>query len=891
MGHQKRTRILGLGVGIGALLACMGGAASAQTQTPPTSAGQDATEIDEVVVTGIRASIEQAQTIRRNANVVVDSITAEDIGKFSNENVAEALQRVPGVQIDREGGEGRFVSIRGLGPQFNRTTVHGRTAVSIGDGGTTQNRAFNFDSLATEFIARIDVFKTPTAAMDEGGLGGVIDIQTARPLDLRRGRGVDQILTASLESTYGDVIEQWNPRGSILYSRKITPDLGVLVGAVYQERGLRTDRMDLPAYNTVTVNGLAGTLRPGNIRQAINSELRERLGVNLAVQWRPADWEVNFDWLHTNFAQAFETDQLQHQIPPSQAGFTNQVVRDGVVVGFNLRNASIGMFNQLNDAQTDSDIFGLNVKRSLGAWAISADISHAGVEYNSQLRSYLGNIRRDLTVDTSGEIPSMITNLPLSPVNASDFFQNRAQTNLTRTTESELAGQLDFKYSLSEGPISSIEFGAKRRERETDVVFNVYQYTLAQMAPAALATGVSLAPIMRDFPYSNYLSGYPVANRTWTRLDVASQFAAFQPMFAILAPGGFTVDVPDTSRSFGVLEDVTSAYFMANINSSFMGVPMRGNFGIRGAWTDSTAEGFVFDPLLGRYVPASSARAYNDILPSGNLAFDIGSDWVLRMAVAKVVTRPDLTDLSPTIVVQNIGNGVARSGDPNLDPFRASQYDIGLEWYPSNSGRASLSASLFHKDIESFTEFVITEETLPGFTSALPGGIFNVQRPTNNGGGASVTGVELSAYVPFEWFLPALEGFGLQSNVTLLKSDTDGVDPLSGTELGVTGVAEKNYNVIAFYDQGKVNFRLSYTFRDDFLSNRNSASTGSALFTEAYGQLDFSAAYRLSPNWTFTAQGVNLTGEDTFRYAGREDVFFSVSQTDRRLVIGVRARF
>jgi TonB-dependent receptor len=874
------------GVGVGALLVAVSGPAAAQSAPP-----QQATEIDEVIVTGIRASIEQAQTIRRNANVVVDSITAEDIGKFSNENVAEALQRVPGVQIDREGGEGRFVSIRGLGPQFNRTTVHGRTAVSIGNGGTTQNRAFNFDSLATEFISRIDVFKTPTAAMDEGGLGGIIDIQTARPLTLRGGRGADQVFSGGFEYSYGDIIDQWDPRGSILFSRKFTPDFGVLLGVVYQERGLRTDIVDLPAFARATVNTIPNTLRPQNIRQVLNTEQRERLGTNLAVQWRPSDWEVNFDWLHTDFSQDVEIDQVQHQIPANGVGVTNQVIENGVVVGLDVANANVGIFNQTRFGETVSDIFGLNITRDFGALRMSADISHGNVEYNDDFKFYLSNVRRNLIVNLRNEIPFVGTNNPISNLPPTEFASPIAQVNLTRTIESEAAAQLDFEYEISEGPISSIEFGAKRRERDTDVVFNVYQFTAAQLTAAATTTGVSLTPILREFPYSDFMSGYQIANRVWTRGDVTAQFERLQPVFNLLAPNGFTVDIPDTSRSFGVLEDVNSAYVMANVNSSFMGVPMRGNFGLRSAWTESTAKGFVFDPLLARYVPAGGDQSYNDLLPSGNLAFDIGTDFVLRMAAAKVITRPDLTDLSPTTVVQNLSTGVARSGDPNLEPFRATQYDIGIEWYPSNSGRASLSASLFHKEIDSFTEFVVTTELIPGFTSALAGGVFNIQRPTNNGGGASVTGVELSAYIPFEWFATELEGFGLQSNVTLLESKTDGIDPISGTELGVTGVADTNYNVIAFYDKGPLDVRLSYTFRDDFLSNRNNASTGGALFTAAYGQLDFSASYRLSPNWTLTAQGVNLTGEDTFRYSGREDIFNAAVQTDRRMVFGIRARF
>ncbi|MDZ4363118.1 TonB-dependent receptor, partial [Brevundimonas sp.] len=837
----------------------------------------DATNVDEIVVTGIRGSIESALERKRNSNVVMESVTSEDIGRFSNENVAEALQRVPGVQIDREGGEGRFVSIRGLGPQFNRTTVNGRTAVSVGEGGTTANRAFNFDTLATEYIARIDVFKTPTAAMDEGGLGGIIDIQTVRPLDLRERPGDTdgRVFRASYETTWSDLVEQWDPKFSAILSQRFGDDLGILVGVVYNRRSLRQDLVDVPNYDRVTVAGNS-VWRPGNIRFALNDQERERLGSTVAIQWRPADWEFNFDWLHSEFSEEGVRDQLQHPVPATGAGVVNQVLSsDGSQLEtYTVNNTNMAAFNQLSGADTVSDYYGLNASRQFGDWKIEADVSVGEVAYESSLRSYLGNYRRNVSVDLTGPIPFVSTSVPIDAASIPAFTAHTLQINLIDTEEREYAGQLDFSRDLAWGPVERISFGVKQRDRDTDVVFNVYSYANAALVAGAGATGTSLTPQFRPFPYDNFLEDYSVSNRQWGTIDTARQFEVFEGLLDYLNPAGFTTDIPDTARSYGVGEKVSSAYAMADLGGEFMGVPFRGNAGVRVAYTASESRGFVYDVGVGTNVPVTAENDYTDVLPSLNLAFDIGEEFVLRLGAARVITRPDLVDLAPTVVVQNVGNASARSGNPALDPFRANQYDLSLEWYDSET-RASLAAALFYKDIESFTEVFITREAIPGFTSGDADGLFDVTRPTTNGEGASVTGFELAGYLPFGMFASWLEGFAFSGNMTLLDSETSGIDPVTGRTLGVTGVAKQNYHLMAFYERGPFGIRITRTFRDDFMSVRSSTTTGGPEYTEAYGQWDASATFDLTRNVTASFQAVNIEGEDTRRYAAIPENFRS----------------
>lgn len=843
-------------------------------------------------MTGIRASIERSQEIKRNADLVVDSVTAEDIGKFTNENVAEALQRVPGVQIDREGGEGRFVSVRGLGPAFNRTTVNGRTAVSIGTDGRTDNRAFNFDSLATEYVSRVDVFKTPTADMDEGGMGGVIDIKTAKPLEARiRAAGKDndgRVLALGAELGYGELVDEYQPRLSLLASARVTPTLGVLASVAWSRRSLRQDFLEIPGYNVVPIAGQS-VYRPGNVRQTLATGVNERLGGVLAVQWRPADdFEANFDYLYSEFEQTTDRDLLQLQIA---GAVTNQTVNpqfnriDTVTVPV----GNVTTFNQLNDNLTKTHIVGLNVKKELSQWTASTDLSYAKVDYRAKLNSYSTSYRRNLTFDLRGDLPLVTPTIPLDP--PSDFLQFLGQVNLTQTQENERAGQFDLKRSFENSTLSSVEFGAKYRTRETDVIFNVFSFSDVALKAASTALGISLIPDLRPFRYDNFLEDYEVVSRRWPVIDTPGVFSRLGPVFDRILPAGPSLDIPDPSRSFGAGERILSSYAKANFEGTALGIPYRGNVGVRAARTETEARGFTFNATSRTYLPEAVERSYSDVLPSGNIKFELTDNVLLRAAAAKVIARADLVDLSPTIVVQNLASATARAGNPDLDPFRATQLDVGLEWYPTRG--ASFAATAFYKDIASFTEFFVTHEQVPGFVSADPDGGFDISRPTSNAGGASVLGIEFSAHVPFRWLTstPFLEDFGVNASLTLIESKTNGRDNITGAELGVTGVADTNYSILAYYERDKIGARLTYTFRDGFLAIRNSVTNGGAEFTEAYGQLDASANYDLNRHISVTFQAVNLTQEDSRRFVGVPDLFRTLIVTDRRYVVGLRARF
>lgn len=850
---------------------------------------------DEIIVTGIRASIQAAIDAKRSADSVVEVVAAEDIGKFANENVAEALQRVPGVQIDREGGEGRFVSIRGLGPSFNRTTINGRTAVSIGSNGTTNNRAFNFDSLATEFISRITVYKTPTADLDEGGLGGIIDIRTAKPLDRRIGRGrgatSGDVTALSAEMSYGDLAEKFEPRFSVLASRRFTDDFGVLISAAWNRRSLRTDLADAPSQSRVTV-GAQTPFRPGNLRQALVLEERDRVGISVSTQWQPADWRLSVDYLYSYFDQDLTRDQLQYPTPAATVVAASQVVNAAGtrVDRFSANNATLASFNQVSFNRTDTHIVGGNIARDFGPWTVSTDLSYATVLYRARLDSASAGFRRNLMIDLTGDVPFITTNTPITSLLPSEFTTFLAQTNLTRTKETEKAGQFDILRHLDSPVFESFSFGGKYRTRETDVVFNVYQFTNAQLLAASAALGISLVPPSRPFPVDNFLGDYPVGNRQFFAIDTPAYLANISSALDRILPGGPTTDVPDTSRSFGVQEEVTSGYAKINLKGEIGDIGFRGNVGVRIAKTNSLGEGFVFDPVSRMFKPSAGRNSYTDVLPSVNLALDLTRNLVLRLGAAKVITRPDLVDLSPTVVVQNLGLGTARSGDPNLAPFRATQYDAILEWYPFNN-RASFVVGAFYKDIASFTETVTSLEAVEGFTAAVNSGLFEVTRPTNNGDGATVKGIEFAVQMPFEMFTRALDGFGLNANLTLIDSKTSGVDKITGIRLGVTGVADTNYNIVAYFEKWGFGARASYTFRDSFLSVRNNAISGGAEFTDPYATLDANLSYDILKNISVSFQAVNILKENTRTYSGFPELLRAITFTDRRFIAGIRARF
>lgn len=877
-------------IGTVSALALSAGAAMAQD-------GQVA-EVDEVVVTGIRASIEQSISTKRNADAVVDVITAEDVGKFPDKNVAEALQRVPGVVINREFGEGERVSIRGTSPNLTRTLIDGHglaTADWFILEQLSATRSFNFLMLPSEIIGQSLVYKSPMADLEEGGIGGTVDTRTRLPLDLKTFEAFGSIQGAYNENA-GDI----DPNASALVSwRNEDRTFGVLVAGIYQKRNIRRDAVEVLGYFD-SDPGAGELLTPSLIGSALFEQERIRQGANFAIQWRPNDQvELALTGLYSNFgADNFNQNFLAWGSNALGGGgtLTNTTVVDGTAVAGTITSTPGGrgaVFDAIDrDAEATTSNLALDGKFTpsdrltvdfkVGYTEASGDTTNQPfVEFGAPAA---------FTYDLRGGTPQ-VEFLNLDPTDPSDMVFDFASLHEVTNDDNETYAYLNGEYEVGLGPLRAVKVGLKYTDhnRETDFQATTYGGFFLPLAatgcgggacgPADFAGALTPGDFLDDVAQAGTLDQFWQVDR-----------GALQSILYGL-PASVRERVSNYPEIFSVSEEVLGGYVMGR----FEGDGWRGNLGVRIVETDQTSTGYSTAVLslpenvsnaFGTFTPVSASRSYTDVLPSANFAFDLTGDLVLRFAAARVMARPDFTDVAPRTSL-NPGSLTGVGGNPNIDPYRANQYDISLEYYPENG--AIFSAAYYYKDIESFItdaptlETFAIETTTPNLslcTQVAPGNpvLFNCQFTINrrsNGGGARLQGLELGVQKPL-W-----NGFGVQANYTYSDVETQSGDPLPGN-------SRNSYNAAVYFENDLISARLAYNYRSEFFVTFDRSTQ---LNQEEMGSLDGSFAWNVTPQIAVTVEAQNILDEEINQFAGSTVRPRAVYDNGRALFAGVRYRY
>ncbi|MBM0105853.1 TonB-dependent receptor [Steroidobacter sp. S1-65] len=859
--------------------------AAAPVQVYRQPAVEQSEPIEEIVVSaGFADSLARALDEKRQASNVIDVISAEDIGKFPTQNLAEALQRVPGVSITRDRGEGLFVRVRGLGPSFQIVNVNGRGAAvneNVRDSGQS-GRQFRFDTLPSELVASVEVAKSPTAALDEGAIGGIVNVRTFRPLSLERSTVAGSAVASSPE--LADTID---PRVSGLASW-INDDanFGLLVSAVYDERTLRQDRItgvtwtDESAGVDTDGDGAADTgsvLVPTATRPTLEREDRERIGVNGALQWQPSeDLDVNLDLFYTQLKDHY--DELTYSagfdlstIVPGSAVITDGVLRAATAEG----TSQIG--REVSDLRHDNIMVGLNAEYRLGDWTLDADAVYAHAESDTptpitrtRLLGPVGRVTFDFPQldDQGGDVVPSVSFLDADLNNPGLLPGRRVEWRDVESTDEELAFQLDARRPIDFAALSELQFGAKYRTRFRDYDRRDYNFTRGVQGRSFDAS------FFEPFPEGNFLRDAAGSlPRSWV-MPNPSAFATQINLAELNAP----LSRGDLRNSYRVDEDIASAYAMSNLESNLLGKPLRGNFGVRVARTEQTSAGHADDGT--RALPVSFDREYTDILPSLNLAWDWSDDVQTHFAAAKVITRPSLADLAPRLTLNSSGTIFeAVGGNPQLKPFEAWQYDATVEWYFAPG--SALLGGVFYKDITTFMTRQRSNLVIDGTTYVLTAPV--------NGGDASVTGVEI-AYQQMLKFLPApFDGLGVLANYTHTDTEATYYDGARVIKDDLENVAKNSFNITAFYEHAAFAARLSYSWQDDVLQEVGTNGLGSAN-DKAFGSLDVDLSYRLNEQITVFAQGINVTDEAQLQFV-RDDWFSGYTRYGRTLMLGMRAKY
>ncbi len=872
---------------------------------------------EEVVVVGIRGSLRQSLDRKRNAENFVDAITAEDIGAFPDQNLAESLQRVTGVGIDRQKGEGAFLTVRGLGPDFVQVTTNGRAQVSnvqtqaSGDARNSNNngsRIVGFNQYQSGLVQAVEVYKSPQANHYEGGLGGIVEVQTRRPIDIGR-----RVVSVSARAIHGELAGETDPSVFALFSDKFADDtLGFMISAEWDDRTLREDEVDITSFTPVEraydLDG-DGTrevmgFHPENVRAVYTEQERERMNVSAALQWRPNERvDVTWDLLYSEFDRETFLLRLPLRTNASIASGMVDVVQvnDGgtnVFSTFDTVNAVPRPFPWVATNEVESITTGLDLEFTVNdRLNVSFDLAIAQAENDGREILYLTEVggRVQVRTEMTGkDAPAVTIGRDLS--NPADFVTVGVGDRSQVLEDDELQFRADAEYTFPNSEfVESIEVGVSYRDRERN-----------DYGRGVFATNWFGEPVIgvRPFPVSDFLTGIKTNFLTeWLNPDVHAAVDHFLVGRRDEIPQSRLDGLTERTASDIIYEEqITAAYVLANFSGQIGNTPFSGNFGIRYVDTETEATGLVQDvtgfvvisPTLANLIFSEpflrgSTNSYAEVLPSLNLRFELRDDLILRAAAASVMSRPAFSSLNPG----QGGSAVLRlisSGNPTLDPITADQADLALEWYFGDYAIASAGA--FQKKAEGFVETGTTFRTLPEVIDPQTDEAvtLRVNQPLN-GPDTTVKGFELAYQNTFANLPAPFDGLGVTLNYTFIDSAEDFLNQLTGTRFGILGLSENTYNVGVFYEKGRFSARIAYNHRDEFLEDLTD-TRGHPILVDAYEQWDASVKYHLNDKVTLSLEAINLTDENVTLYhvvgTGSREWFNAEQNTGRRLFAGVR---
>ena len=916
--------VLAMSVTLGA------GVASAQStspQTPPAEASQ----VDEIVVTGFRASLANALNIKRNENGVVDAISAEDMADFPDLNLAESLQRVPGVAITRRSGEGRQISVRGLGPDYTRVRVNGMEAIATSSGtsntgGTNRGRGFDFNIFSSDLFSNLIVRKTASAEVDEGSLGATVDLNASKPFD-NPGRK----FVVSAQGSYNELAGDVTPGFSVLASdRFLDGRLGVLLSASYDERHLIEEGANITRWTYGGSNGgwNPASMVPGLTIDEINHQVTdfddaengmyhpripayasydtssERLGLSGAVQFRPTDATlVTIEGLYSKFEGLRLESQLQALgLSRPGIGKPNAIIRDGVLDGNNLVQADIDNV----DLRTQSSRNELNTEFKQVTGVIQHDFSdrarmtltagRSESSYSDPVATIVTFERLDsdgFSYDFRPRMMEMDLGFDATDPNAWETADGTSEVRLTPEwvdnafTTFKAAGEYDFNDNLT------LKVGAdyKRFDFENHALERPSTYVTPD-----LAAGADIAAVSRTFNFDEGLGLPGSALRSWLAPDLGKYIDAYD----IYSGEGMWELIEDTGRTSKVRETTTGLYAQLDFRFTAFGLPWRGDVGARWFETKQESGG---NAVVGDDVSfVTVENDYDMILPSANLSVDITDTLVGRIIMAETIARPGLGSLSPggKVSVQGANRSYS-SGNPFLEPIKSKNLDLSLEWYPESG--AILAAGFFYKDIDTFVQTLretaiysslgLPDSLIEG-TEAEPDMLFDVSRPVNTEGG-ELMGFELNLQQPFT-FLPGFwSNFGILANYTFVDSDieyvtsqTPGSPVVNATLLGLSKNA---WNGTLYYEDDRFSARVSVAYRDEYLTGVPGSDFNSWHGTNATTNVDAQVAYSLTDSVRISLEGLNLTDEYNDLYVDESNRLNAYTHTGRQYVVGLRYTF
>jgi len=916
-------------VALAGALAAPAYAQSAAAPAPAASAVKEKEAVQTVEVTGIRASMQQSLNQKRNAETHVEVITAEDVGKLPDKNVADSLQRLPGVTISSAGAnEGGFdesdrVSMRGTNPSYTQTLVNGHNVASgdwfVLDQTSTGavGRSVSYTLLPSEVVGSVIVHKASEADLVEGGVVGSVDIITRKPLEFKKPFS----MAVSLGGVYADLPKKADPQANVLMNFKNEAGtFGVLGQVFFEKRHLRRDGVEELGYEQIKAGSpvaisnpdLANVWYPTAIGAALFEQERTRKGGLLDLQFKPnnnvsldlngfyskleaSNYNRNYLLWNTHFINQGGTTASPGQAPdPGYVVSTQNGVSTLTSATFANNGAQHGIYDMISrpgegattqylDLDGDfriSDALKLTGKvgtsKGLGVTprqnVLEADVIHTGGAYQ------LNGVNNAASFSLPGVTASA------APTSANYGLDWIFGANNVKVKDSEAWQQIDGDYSADAGILASIKFGARTNQHKRDALGAVNAGAKGGWDPSTWPTPVSNYPNN----FGKGLGGSVPAN-IW--YFTPAQLADFDAQYQNLGDG--TTNSP-TSRNYpgfdySVHETTTAGYLMANLE----GNKWSGNIGLRlvrttesvlfytsgsGDPTSPRPSAGAIDSAWGWWLPQAVNHSYTDPLPSANFRFELSKDLIARIAASRTMTRADYTalagsaSLSPPATDTGIGSGSA--GNPDLKPITSNNLDATLEWYFAD--RALLSASLFYMDLTNYVSLGHTTGVYQTQTHDHPLGTpitYTLTTPINSS--AKVHGIELAYQQPI-W-----GGLGAEANLTALSYSTADGEAL-------VGASKLTYNLSGYFENDLFSARLGWNHRSKFYSGLDRQT---AFSQAAVGALSASLNFNITKQFAVHFDARNLNNPKLKYYAKNEEQPRAIYSNGRQYYLSASYEF
>jgi len=902
---QPRTFLIATPVALAAALLAGGLATDAQAQAADQT----------VTVTGIRRGIESAISVKKNADNIVEAVSAEDIGKLPDVSIAESISRLPGLSAQRVAGRAQVISVRGLSPDFSTTLLNGRELVSTGD-----NRSVEFDQYPSELLSSVLVYKTPDAGLIGQGLSGTIDMQTARPLSfgsrtIAIGGRFERNSIGAAANAKGS-----GNRFSVSYIDQFADrTVGVVLGFSHMETPVLEQQVGLyePWKNDGRSGLPAGTFASDGIKSLLRTGVNKRDGLMAAVEWKPSkDWTAVLDLFTSKFTKEDTANQFEVNLGDYNGGFTpglnytsatvngNKTLTSGVATG--LYPLVRGMYNNREDR---IDAIGLNNKFTLGSVKWVADVSWSkakrdelNLENNTQLTPVPSLDQVTLNYGNGG-FPTLTPGR-----NYSDASKLLLRNTIygsgygkvphidDELTGFKLAGTLPLPAAVSRF-MPDIEFGVNYADRTKNKRQPEANINVGAQGDTTIAGDLQYGLVDLGFSGTGSIP-------SWNVPAAVARYMTFQPSDSA---AGYLI-----AKAWQVDEKITTGFLKANIDTQMGSLPLRGNVGLQVQNVDQSSKSRYFDnaaPVGQQVKPVNDGKTYTDVLPSLNLALSMGDDQTLRLGLARQVARPRVDQLRSAVdfgIDSATGRPGASGGNAQLDPWRSDALDLSYEKYFGN--RAYVSVAGFYKKLKTY---IYTQSRDYDFSQFITGYVPPPNAPAAqrigtltapfNGNGGKLSGLELAASLPLSQFTPALQGFGIIVSTSLTNSNVKVRDPDSASSVGsgditLPGLSKTVTNLTAYYESSGFEARVSQRKRSDFIGEiGNFAGNRTLRYVVGESIVDLQLGYNFNSG---PAKGlgllvqVNNVGNESYKtYAGSKDRPLETIKWGRTVLAGANYKF